>query len=110
MGQQRLCAVMAGSDIASPSADKNFADIVGMHALHGEGYDAGMFLGLVRTGSRECRAASAMPSSVRAGQRRFLLMHGLKAHAEHILDGGLQDPPRPAAFTVPASNLWGSSA
>ena len=57
MVMERLCAVMAGTDVHAVAA-QYLADIVGMYLVYGKGNDAGMVILPVRTQHMDVRTPS----------------------------------------------------
>ena len=88
MGQQRLRAVMACPD-GDAVAGENFADIVGVDAVHSEGEDAAVLLRFFRAQHMDAgNIADALHGP--AGEGQLPAMHLCKADAVHIVDGGVK--------------------
>lgn len=73
MVMERLCAVMAGTDVHAVAA-QYLADIVGMYLVYGKGNDAGMVILPVRTQHLDVRNRLHAPEQI----RRQFLFHSME--------------------------------
>ncbi len=94
------CAVARGRRAAAARSDgprgrprrrrQNLADVVRVDAVHRKGHDAVVLLRACPSRARGRGAASACARGRRRRQVVSRCVHGLKADALHILDGGMQ--------------------